>query len=230
MQDGRSRGQQRLRGTATAKAEAKKSAADRLASLAKTVGNDEITRRIAQAGNNRDAMLALVAERLQMVRDLQQREVSLTRKGANWDWWRLASDAHKKDSQEPEPTRWHETARAYEAAVDAICRGDLRRGQQLLETAHEVEQRTVDELTDLVDTRELETGPAETGWTAEAVAETPTAPTVTPPLEIRALIDQILAVEQTVPEMPGRRRRRDPWWTLEEDEEEEKPDGGGGGA
>lgn len=217
------------RGSAPARepgAEIRTEAKSRLEKLAKAVGNDEIAKRIAKGNATRDQMLAFVTERLQGIRELQGRELALTRRGANFDWWRTASDSHKH-APEPEPTRWHQAASAYERAVEAICRGDLARGQSLMQEAVRIEERTTEEMTRLVDTTEA--------WRAEAidaseiaalVALTPASGAAAEPVHIRSLLDAILHVEQTVPEVPNRRRPRDPWWTLEEEEEEE-PDGGG---
>lgn len=203
------------------------SKASRIQQLAKAVGNDEIAKRIAQGNATRDQMLAFVTERLQGVKELQTRELALTNKEASFDWWRAAGDAGMK-LPEPEPTRWHATARAYDEAVQALCRGDLRRGQELLQKAIEVEEQTTDEMTDLVDTTEAWRAEAlDPGLFAALVAASPTAGAAAVPEAIRSLVAEITHVEQTVPDATNKLRRRDPWWTLDEDEDGEEPDGGG---
>jgi hypothetical protein len=174
-------------------------------------------------------MLGFITERLQIGRELQQREVELTQKNAHWDWWRRAADAMRVDHQEPQPKRWNGVAHAYEAAAQALCSGDLRRGQALLEDAYALDKKVTDETTKLVDTTEVErAGALDPGTFAALVAQTPTSGSCPLPTVLQSLVDAMVNVEQTVPDMPNRRRRRDPWWTLEEDEEEEKPDGEGG--
>jgi hypothetical protein len=209
--------------------EVRQEARSRLEKLAKSLGNDEIANRIARGRATRDEMLTFVAERLQVVRELQQRELDLTQRGANWDWWRTAAD-RSKGAPEPAPTRWHAAADAYERAVQAMCRGDLRRGEALLQEAVRTEQRITDETTALVDRREMHRAEAPTaGLFAALAAATPACGATAEPAPIRHLLDAILHVEQTVPEMPNRHRGRDPWWTLDDDEQgEEEPDGGGG--
>ncbi|MEZ4234713.1 MAG: hypothetical protein R3F59_00800 [Myxococcota bacterium] len=210
------------------RSEVRQEARSRLEKLAKSLGNDEIAQRIAKGNATRDEMLAFVAERLQVVRELQVRELGLTQRGAHFDWWRAAADAHK-GKPEPEPTRWHGPAAAYEKAMQAMCRGDLRRGEALLQEAIRSEQQTTDALTDLVDTTEIERAePLDPGLFAMLVGGTPACGASAEPVPIRQLLDAILHVEQTVPDMPNRRRGRDPWWTLDEDEEEEEPADGGG--
>jgi hypothetical protein len=210
------------------RAEVRQEARSRLERLAKSLGNDEIAKRIASGSATRDEMLAFVTERLQVVQELQQRELDLTVRGAHFDWWRTAAD-RPKGAPEPAPTRWHAAAAAYERAVHAMCRGDLRRGEALLQEAVRTEEATTDEVTALVDRREVERSEAlDPGLFAVLVAATPAAGAASEPVPIRHLLDAILHVEQTVPDMPGRKRGRDPWWTLDEDQAEEEPDGGSG--
>jgi hypothetical protein len=227
--DERTRALSRLRGTEAAKATAKDEVKARIQKLAETVGNEEIAKRIESGNATRDQMLAFVTERLQVGQEMQQRELELTRKNAHWDWWRRAADSMRVEHQEPEPTRWNAVAHAYEAAVQALCGGDLRRGQALLEEAFALDKKITDETTQLVDTREIErAGAVDPATFAAMVAQTPTSGACAIPTNLKSLIDAMVNIEQTVPDMPNRRRRRDPWWTLEEDEEEEKPDGEGG--
>lgn len=220
----------RPKGSESARSDARREAKSRVEQLAKAIGNDEIAKRIAAGNATRDQMLAFVAERLGMVRELQVRELALTERGANFDWWRAAGDSHRPGIAEPRPTRWQGPAQAYEEAVQALCRGDLRRGEALLQDAIALEEKTTDEMTDLVDSSEAwRASTLDPGLFAALVAQTPTSGSCAEPTPIKALLDAILSVEQTVPDAPNRKRRRDPWWTLEDDEEEEgKPDGEGG--
>lgn len=225
MQDGQSRALQRLRGTAAAKAEVRQDAKSRLQKLVAAVGNDEIGKRIAQGNATRDEMLAFVLRQLDTVRELQLREQALTRKEAGFPWWR---DVQNGAVGKPEPTRWKAVAAAYDAAVAAICRGDLKRGQALLEQAVAQQRETTAALTALVDRTDLQAD-ADPSELAALVAEAPSSGACAVPEDVRNRLDEIERVEATVKDQPDAPREQDPWWTLE-DEEEEDGAGGGGGA
>lgn len=197
----------------------KQDAKSRIQQLAKALGNDEIARRITEGNATRDQMLAFVTERLGIVQELQQRELELTLKNASFN---LPYETENRDRGQP--TRWHATAEAYEAAVKAICRGDLRRGQELLERAQQVERETLDQMSRAVATGEAwRAGQLDAGVLATLVAQTPTSGSCAEPTDARTRIDAILAVQQTMHELPVHKREHDPWWTVEE-EAEEKPD------
>lgn len=198
----------------------------RFQKFAQMVGNEEIRQRIGQGNTNRDAMLDHLCGRLQVMRELQTRELALTERGAQWSWWRTAADNMKKNSQEPEPTRWNEAARQYEAAAKALCKGDLMRGRQLLADAMSLEERAQESLTDLVDQTNLEQDTApDTSVLGDASPAAAGTPRELPKgVEVA---QEIYSVTQTVPNMPNRKRIRDPWWTEAEEEEEEDADGGG---
>ncbi|MEQ1565959.1 MAG: hypothetical protein ABMA64_10005 [Myxococcota bacterium] len=197
-------------------------AKSRIQQLSRVLGNDEIAKRISGGNATRDQMLAFVTERLGVVQELQKRELTLTLKGADFGM------PHHLDARDlARPTRWHETATAYREAVDAVCRGDLRRGQDLLERAQRVEQQTLSELSSLVDTGEAwREGTLDPGVLAAMVAQAPVSGACAEPTEVKSRLDAILAVTQTVPDRATPRRELDPWWTLE-DEEEEEGDGDG---
>jgi hypothetical protein len=206
----------------TVTASAKQDAKSRIQQLAKALGNDEIAKRISDGNATRDQMLAFVTERLGVMEELQRREIALTAKSADYNAFPRELDP--KDLAEPK--RWKAAAEAYDQAVSAICRGDLRRGQDLLERAQKVEEQTVERMSRLVDTNEAwRAGQLDGGVLATLVGQTPTSGSCGEPPEIRARLDRILAVEQTMPELPVHKRDHDPWWT--EEEEEDQPDGEG---
>jgi len=223
VRDGQARALNRLRGTASAKADVRQAAKSRLEKLVNAVGNDEISKRIEQGNATRDQMLAFVLQQLESARELQLREQALARKDANYDWWRLAQNT----VAEPNPTRWKSVGAAFEHAVEAICKGDLKRGQTLLEAAVAEQERITADMSALVERSDL-SADVDPGEIAILVSETPAAGSCAVPGVVRDLLDRIDGVEQTVPTMPDEMRMNDPWWTLE-DEEEEGGDGGGGG-
>jgi hypothetical protein len=203
--------------------ELQQAARSRVQDLAKVLGNDEIVKRIEQGSATREQMLAFVAAQLGTVRDIQQQELHLSIKGgASFDWWRLAGNG----TQGPDPNQWHKSAKAYEAATEAICRGDLKRGQQLLEEAHRIQQETMDKMTDLVDRQQLD-GRTDPSGLAAMVATAPSTGACTEPLPIRDLVNQILHVNADVPTAPDNRLIT-PNWANEEEEDEDDEDGEGG--
>ena len=217
----------RLRGSAAQRARAMKSTRkDRLQKLIKAVGNDEIQQRIQQGTVNREMALAFISQHLREMRQLQIREVQLTKRGAHWDWWRQVADNYKTWYTKPEPKRWQEAAKLYEDAAKAFARGNISRGKEILDRAITEENKQMNDLTELVATEdpEFDSHP-DVRW-LESIVDTDPGP-IALPEDIR-LAQEIMKVEETVVDPMNRRRRRDPWWTLEDEEEEEEGDGEGG--
>lgn len=199
----------------------------RITQLARTLGNDEIQKRLDQGNASRDQMLAHLCDRLEVMRELQTREVGLTKRGAHFWWWRLASDKQKPQYTTPEPTRWNEAARLYEEAAERLCQGDLKRGKEILGRAMDEEERVRSQLTELVDLRELGEGELDRSVLAD-ISVTEVAGSCDEPSGV-GVAREIQAVTTESPRVPNRSRPADPWWTLDEDEEEEEPGEGGGG-
>jgi hypothetical protein len=226
-QDADQRFAAQLRGTATQRARAMKSTRkDRLAKLAKAVGNGEIQQRIQQGNVNRDMCLAYIAERLRNMRALQVREQKLIPRGSHWTWWRQVADRYKTWFTKPDPKRWREAAKIYEQAAKHLANGDVSRGKAHMEKAITEENKQLDGLTKLVSTADLDfSARPDVGWLGDIVDTEPGKPSALP-ADI-ALARDIQLVEDTVVDPMNRRRRRDPWWTLEEEEEEEDGEGAG---
>jgi len=177
-------------------------------------------------------MMAFVAAQLQSARIMQERELrEVPRDGASSPHWRAIADANKAEATAPDPTRWHPVARAYDCALDALCRGDLAQGAQLLARAVAIAAAVWEAVPAFVDTRE-HSAPAEPerGWAARLAEETPVTTPTAVPAPLRALVDKIGAVSTSMPRPMNRKRARDPWWTAEEDREEEEEEDGGQGA
>ncbi len=205
-------------------AELQKASRSRMQELARLVGNDEIVKRIEQGSATREQMLAFVAQQLGEIRDLQTRELDLLGQGgAGPMWTRFATS----NAQLPMPERWQLPARAYESAVAALCRGDLKRGQELLEQALTVQQQITEETTDLVDRSERDPRDDVAAFAAMMVGA-PTTGACPVPLPIRELLGAILGVVADAREAPDVERILAPAWAEEEeeDDEEEPPDGG----
>ena len=218
----------KLRGSAAQRARAMKSTRkDRLQKLIRAVGNDEIQKRIQRGNVNREMALAFIAERLRNMRQLQLREIRLTKRGAHWTWWRQVADNYKTWYSKPEPTRWRQSARLYEQAAKAFARGNVSRGKEILDRAIVEETKQMDRLTELVDTNDLDFDARPDPRWLEYIVDTEPGPCSLPE-DIR-LAQEIQKVEETVVDPMNRRRRRDPWWTVEDDEDEEEGDGDGAG-
>lgn len=191
-----------------------------LAKLAGKIGNDALQGQISKGNATRDEMFAFISQRLSTVRQLQLREISLTYRGAYFDWWKKVSDSHKEQFTTPDPTRWKETGRLYEDAAQQLARGDLERARHVLQDAFAEEQKTKESMTALVDQSNLDTGVGpHTGWMG-GVGDTPKVGACALPEDIQIAKD-IQNVTASAPDPMNRRRPKDPWWTLDEDEEEE---------
>jgi hypothetical protein len=110
---------------------------EQLRRLGRALGNEALSGRIAHNDAVRDALLAVVHERLQAVDAAQQAELKSLRERSRW-WRDLRRGA--RDVGLPEPTRWGEVARLYRQATVAVCGGDLGRGVDLLRQALNAER------------------------------------------------------------------------------------------
>jgi hypothetical protein len=186
------------------------------------VGNHEIQSRLTQGAAARDRLLKFLCERLKVVREVQLREVKLTGRSEQREWWKLVSDHHMDKMTKPEPTRWREVGRLYQEAAGALCRGNVSRGAQLLERAVAEEQRQFERLTQLVNLEDLRSEVETPGH--EGLEPGQACGAVDEPPDVDLARD-IQLVTADVKEPPVEARVADPWWTEDEDEEEEKPDG-----
>ncbi|MBX2796031.1 MAG: hypothetical protein KTR31_00140 [Myxococcales bacterium] len=181
------------------------------------LGNEEIAKRLEGANAQRDEIVALIEARLKGVRDTQLAEVGLTERGANWQHWREIADSHLTEISRPEPTRWHRVARAYEQALQAVCRGDLDRGRQLARRALEIEGELTEQLTTLAPSPDA-TGALDGGPAVAAGTAVPAGP--------RDLVHDILNTTASMPHPKNKPRTADPWWTAElqdEDDDDDEP-------
>ena len=214
--------QQKGGGASTVSTDTARTAQSKIQELAKRLGNDEITKRIETGNATREEMLAFVLKQLHTIDGAQKQEVDLSKKQASFEFWRAGANI-----KPPDPTRWHDAARIYEQAVNAICRGDLRKGQKLVEDAVDQQQRTIDQMTTLVDRSQMEDHP-DTTELGRIVAMAPTAGACAEPQPITQLLAEIQHEETRPPDVTGTQRIL--WWEEEEEEEQEDDaDGAGGG-
>lgn len=213
-------------GEASARSAVKDAGAARMLAMGKSLGNDELKRRIDMGNASRDELLAHIAQRLGSMRQAQLREEDFGKNDMR-SAWKEISDKHKEDITQPEPMRWRESAKIYEEAAYQLCRGSLGRGAQLMEKAMEAERKAFESVGKQIGVKDLgpeEEGPEAMGDVKEGQACTPTDV----PSEISELADKIQNNNTEFKDQMNKKRKPDPWWTLEEEEEEEASPGEAG--
>lgn len=192
-----------------------------IARIRKQVGNDTM-KGSKDASTMRDVLLGLIGERLKVMRAVQRKELGEMKHVR--EWFREVARG-ETGFHAPDPTRWHEAARFFREAAEAMCRGNLARGAQLLERALGAERAAYESLPKQV-RRKLEAEERQpSGYPAEmphALDEAPLPPCALP--ETIDLAHQILSVEAQMDELPPirARRRRRAWWEEEGEETEEE--------
>jgi hypothetical protein len=200
----------------------------RMLRMGRSLGNDELQRRIESGNATRDELLVYMSNRLGAMRQAQVREENYGNDEMRETWMQMARAQHS-DMHKPEPTRWGEAARGYEEAARALCRGHLGRGADLVKRAMEAEQRAFQRVGKQIDVEDLKPDAKGPAQHLEDVKEQQACAPRDVPAEIEALADKIQANSTEFPNVPGKGRVADPWWTEEEEEEDgEKPPGGGG--
>ncbi len=197
-----------------------------LEALAKGLGNQAMAQRLQRATGRRDALLDFIAERLEKIREVQLQESSLLHQKETW--WRDMV-WQEPGVWMPEPQRWGAAAKEYRLAAEALCRGDLGRGLQLLERAMETERATIEAVPHGLGLHPDEDGDqGDLGYGPEAadgVAPDEGCPERNVPKEI-GLADEIERFTHTARPMRGIRiAPHDPKWWEEEEEEEEEEEG-----
>ena len=115
----------------------------RLAQIAKRVGNTDLSKHLSQNANKRDALLALISSRLNSIHEIQK--IELDEKKHQRDWYKeVARGAHGYHL--PDPTKWHECAKMFQKAAQAMCNGHLGKGAQIMEEAIKLENKARDNI------------------------------------------------------------------------------------
>ncbi|MBN2798486.1 MAG: hypothetical protein JXX28_05000 [Deltaproteobacteria bacterium] len=197
---------------------AKDAQSTKLQKIARSVGNNEVQQRLAQGNASREELFDFIVQRLYAIRSVQLRELDLL--GNQRKWWKEVSLTDRDQVAKPEPTRWHETARLYQRAGEQLARGAIGQGAKLVKDAMDVEDRTFQQLTSLVQVEETERrgGSPEA---LESVGAHDAGGAVAMPGEMGVAWDILYTVSE-IEDPPNKRRTKDPWWTLEEEEEEEE--------
>lgn len=193
------------------------------------LGNSATRDLIQGMNGQRQALLDFILQRLQVVRGVQLRELHAI--NDREQWFRGLFWGHKGRSL-PTPTRWGPVAKLYQRAAEAMARGHLGRGVQLLEQAIELEEATFESLPDYVQHRMQPNDPNRPerpagGRPAEAdgIAATAVCPSIQLDPAIQRAAVEIELVTSEAPVVGWRARRLHNWWGEEEEEEEASGDG-----
>ena len=193
----------------------------KLLNASRSLGNDEIQKRINSGSVKRDELLAFLVKRLDIIREAQVREMRAAHPKEVRRMAGAIADIHKPQFTKPEPTRWHASARLYEDAAWALCRGQLGRGAALVRTAMDAEAKAFQGLTAAVKRDDLEEQRAAGCPLLEEIGTSQSCGECDLPEGVDVAKD-IQNVALVIKDVPDRRRIRDPAWTEDEEEEEEE--------
>ena len=184
------------------------------------MGNESLQDQLKQRGGNRDQLLSFIVQHLQNIQSVQKIELGEMK---NKDEWFRAVAKGEKGFHLPQPTRWHEAAKLFKRSAQAMCRGDLSRGKDLLEQALEQERAAYESLPKMVSDK-LSKVKRSGGEAPDELSRDSSeiCPTTRLPQEI-AIADQILNVRDVMTKAPPIRRTRPfTWWETKEEESEEE--------
>lgn len=190
-----------------------------LQQLSSKMGNSGLGTKLQQTAQERDVLLQLIGDRLKNIQHTQQ--IELDEVALRPEWFRNVAKGENGFFL-PDPTRWKEVAQTYKQAGQALCRGDVSRGKQLLEQALEKEDAVQKSLPVQV-TERLESDESTTAETPISTASegNEICASRNPTREL-AIADEIIAVRATVKNAPPIRRTRPfNWWEQQEESEEE---------
>lgn len=191
--------------------------------IAAVMGNDHVREAMKGASSVRDGMLAHVCARLGIIHGAQDKERQSMSREREW----FKGVAKGEDGyHNPDLTRWHESAKLYQKAGNALCNGQLGRGAQLLEKAAAAEKAAFDSVPKFVEV-ELEANQKAAGPPEEAVAvnDEASCSTCAKPSDLK-IADKIIAQQGKIENVAPLPRRRPSWFDEEKEEEEEQQDEG----
>ncbi len=190
-----------------------------LQQVSSKIGNGGLNSQLLKTANDRDNLLEFLMSRLKNIQQIQQ--IELDEMALRPEWFRdVAKGEHGFFL--PDPTRWKETAQTYKLAGEALCRGDVRRGKQLIEEAVQKEAAATESLPIQVTERLQSKQSDEYGSPVSTAAETSEICAARTPPKDLSIADEIIAVQATIRgATPVRRTRPYTWWEQQEDSEEE---------
>ncbi|MCB9763999.1 MAG: hypothetical protein H6739_29785 [Alphaproteobacteria bacterium] len=185
-------------------------------------GNDDASKALKKLNTRRDALLAFILTRLIAVRNSQVKEQHELNDRESW-FRRVFRGAMTL----PDPTRWAESARRYELAAEAICRGHIGRGVRLIEAAIEAEYAAFESAPEMVEDdldeteAPAEAPPMDRPPEMDKIGNQETCDPIPMDPLIQQVADQILSVQSRAPLVGWRAKQPHRWWAEEEEEEEE---------
>ena len=192
-----------------------------LRQIAKVMGNNHLRDTIKDGASQRDGLIAHICSRLNVLEGAQKKEqLSMSREREWFKGVAKGADGYHL----PDLTRWHESAKLYKKAGEALCNGQLGRGAKLLREASAAEQAAFDSVPKFVKT-ELESHEKSEGApeTAQQLNDEAACSSCAKPAELK-IADRILAHQDKMEQTPPLPRRKPTWFDEEKEEEEEQGD------
>ena len=192
-----------------------------LRQIAKVMGNDHIRDALKGGSNHRDNMLAHICARLKVLESAQSKEQLAL--GREREWFKSVASG-QEGHHLPDLTRWHESARLYKKAGEALAQGQLGRGAQLLTQAAAAEQAAFESAPDFVASEFEETETAVAApEEAHAINDEASCSGRDAPKELK-IADRILSRSARMDKAPPLPRRKPAWFEEQREEEEDKDD------
>lgn len=191
----------------------------KLAQIAKAIGNKDLGAQIQNKSSQRDNLLAFICMRLQSIHDIQAKERNEMKNEK--EWFREVAKG-VQGFHLPDPARWHECTRYFQKAALAMCNGHVGRGTQLLQKALEAENAAFESIPKQVEIKldQEEKTPANAPTDMMDMDPDACCPTTGRPQELE-LADRILNISDYMESTPPLRFLH--WWAgSDKDEEEEE--------
>ena len=192
----------------------------KLAQVAKAIGNQNLGAHLESKSAQRDNLLAFICMRLQSIHDVQAKERN--EMSNEREWFREVAKG-VQGFHLPDPKRWHECTKYFQRAAMAMCAGHVGRGVQLLQRALEAENAAFESIPKQVEVKLDENEKSPDNAPGEMMDIDPDAccPSTGKPQELQ-LADRILNISDHMEPTPPLRFLH--WWTGNDQEEEEDED------
>ncbi len=190
-----------------------------LKKISKAMGNQHVRNALHGSSTQRDALLKHITERLHILQGAQKKEHLAF--GREREWFRgVAKGA--AGYHLPDTTRWHESARLYKKAGEALCNGQLGRGAQLIKQAAAAEEAAFSSVPKFVEVELTSSQHAmDAPESVHTVNDEGTCTGCSKPADLK-IADKILNLQDKMEPTPPLRTRKNRWWEEEKEEEEEQ--------
>ena len=195
--------------------------AAQLKKIAKFMGNAHVGASLNSATMQRNTLLAHICERLAVLESAQAKErLSM---GKEREWFKGVAKG-TEGHHLPDLTRWHESARLYKRAGEALSHGNLGRGAQLLHQAEAAEQAAFDSVPVFVEETLTEReAAAAVPEQANFINDEAACAGCAPPAGLK-IADTILSISDKMEAAPPLPKRKPRWFDAELEEEEADDD------